>query len=279
LGNPPLYAKLAAIPIESGVPLRFRCASHSLGQSSISVSDVKTGIEAFRRELDTLGFNLFCVLDGHQISGNGCDGSLLLIGNAGSMMWQKLPADWHRSDNPIDDYTSQTVQQLVEKHLADLSAAMLFPDNASRRPLPSLQQLGRLAGWHCDSPLGIGVHAEHGLWYAYRAVVYLPISLPGERPTNPPAADLGIGAGHSPCLDCVDQPCISACPSKALSDDRPPDMQRCAGFRLKPDSMCRTSCAARLACPVAPQWRYSTEQIAYHYHHSLRSIRQWMDQP
>ncbi len=226
----------------------------------------KSQISALRSALELEGFNLFSVLDGRAIDHVWAGGCVLLIGSAGPLLWQQMPARWHERENPLDEYSSDMARKLVDQHFPGLEQIELFPYNHAAHKVPSLQQLGRLAGWHHDSPLGGGINVEHGLWFAYRAAVFLP------RAT----VAVSVSAEHrSPCLDCVDQPCLSACEPQALSDERPPDMQRCFNFRLQDHSPCRESCTARLACPVALEWQYSPEQIAYHYRHSLRSIRKW----
>jgi len=248
-----------------------------LGPSSTAVSELTAGFSSLRRELSDLGFNLFSLLEGRVVGDDWIDGGVLLIGNAGPKLWQKLPSEWLERDNPIDEYTSHTTRQLLARHVGGIGPAMLFPDNASGRDLPSLQQLGLLAGWHHDSPLGMGIHVEHGVWFAYRAVFYLPLVASLAPSVGERSAPSPIGS-RSPCIDCVDTPCVYSCPARALSATAPPNMGRCADFRLIADSPCDSTCKARLACPVASQWRYSTEQIAYHYDRSRQSIRQWMDQ-
>jgi hypothetical protein len=52
-------------------------------------------------------------------------------------------------------------------------------------------------------------------------------------------------------------------------------MNACADHRLQPDSSCAKTCLSRVACPIAPEHRYSDDQLAYHYSRSLETIREW----
>lgn len=206
------------------------------------------------------------MLDGEALGANWTDGCALLIGGAGQLLWREMPEHWFERENPLDEYSAELTRECVAGHFPDIRQTTLFPQLDSDGETPVLQRLGRLAGWHHDSPLGNGISVEYGLWFAYRAVIYL----------HARAIVQSAARTRSPCLDCIDQPCVSACPAHALSSTRPPDMQRCTEFRLSFDSICQSGCVARVACPVAREWRYGDEQIAYHYEHSLRSMKQWL---
>ena len=84
--------------------------------------------------------------------------------NIGST-WQKTRA--HRSNDPIDDYTRVAVDRCLQRILPPQAYRFLYPGNISI----GLQQLGELAGWHHPSPFAIGIDAEWGSWFAYRALV------------------------------------------------------------------------------------------------------------
>ena len=215
------------------------------------------------------GLDLFAVLDSAAlpaaaaaaITTAGIDLAgyrrVLLIGSAGQRLWRRLPSS--RSADPIDSFSSARAAQFARQYLRDETFLPLYPGPLE---LP-LQQLGRQAGWHHDSPLGIGIHPQHGLWFAYRAVLLSALKLP-----------LSVAqVTRSPCLDCTDKPCITACPGRAVASSAAFSIPRCTGYRLSEASACRSACLARQACPVAAGQRYSDEQMAYHYGRSLRSIQ------
>ena len=139
---------------------------------------------------------------------------------------------------------------------ADLAVAMHQHD----------QRLGALAGWHHASPFWVGVDADLGSWFAYRAVLLLDTALPVT-----PRREAG-----SPCAGCVDKPCISACPAGALASEQTGGwrLHACLDWRKQPGSSCLDRCLARNACPVGERYRYADQQIAYHYLHSMRHIRE-----
>jgi len=83
-------------------------------------------------------------------------------------------------------------------------------------------------------------------------------------------------SGESPCLSCEAKPCLSSCPALALSRDSNPDLTACVSHRVAPASDCASTCLARLACPIAPQYKYSDDQVAYFYGRSLTSAMRWV---
>ncbi|MFM2263041.1 MAG: hypothetical protein RI959_1717 [Pseudomonadota bacterium] len=186
---------------------------------------------------------------------------LILLGHAGRDFWGALKRRGLHGSDPVDTFVGECVQALMAGPLADHSWRQVFPGPQA----VNLQKLGLLAGWHQRSPLGLGVDAEWGSWFAYRAVVLARTHLPA-TPKR---------ALTSPCLTCVDQPCISACPAGALACDQPSPwrLQTCLTHRLQPASGCQDRCSARNACPVGEASRYSDEQVAYHCLHSLAAIR------
>lgn len=198
--------------------------------------------------------------------------NLLLIGHAGREFWQAFNASpWGNLENPadphpIDRYTRESVTQCLATYYPDVSYRWLYP---SDQRLVDLQALGRLAGWHGESPFRLGVKEPWGPWYAYRAAI-LCSPLEGQPETN-----ISTDAS-SPCQACEAKPCVSACPASALGDTHADfQLQACLDYRLKPNSPCANQCIARSACPVGKEHRYSREQMHYHYGVSLAMIRKW----
>jgi len=185
---------------------------------------------------------------------------LLLFGHAGKRFWQRLIESKVTSPNQVDDRSVQVIKTCLANVASASDYKILYPGSSM---LP-LQDLGRLSGWHHDSPLGLGIHPSYGLWFAYRGVVLSKTTFtPTVSLTNP-----------SPCLSCKDKNCIATCPAKALSPDRF-DVKKCVSYRLTEESTCTAKCIARIACPVGSEHRYAEDQLNYHYSHSLATIKRF----
>lgn len=183
---------------------------------------------------------------------------LLLIGHAGTALWAAVQAAGMATANPIDDFSVRTVGHWLASEQPGAAHAFIYPGDG---PV-GLQTLGRLAGWHHDSPLGVGIDAQWGTWFAYRAALLTDTDF---APTAPEA-------GESPCLSCVDRPCTAACPAGALNDSEL-RLEKCVRYRKHPASRCQATCLARLACPVGAEHRYCEAQIRHTYSISMRMIK------
>jgi len=184
---------------------------------------------------------------------------LILLASCGSRYWQNMKQDPGvkvEGPDPVDNYTIRAVGNFFGN-----DAIIVYPRN---RLIP-LRALGKLAGWHYDSPLGLGIHPVFGLWFAYRAVIMSSADF------TPLAVEIDGQAG-SPCGSCRDKPCITACPASAAIESGF-EVQLCSDYRMEPDSSCQSRCISRLACPVGRDHRYLPDQMAYHYRHSLAAIK------
>ena len=192
---------------------------------------------------------------------------VILIGHLGRDFWNALQRRGMHGSDPVDQFVTERVAAWMADELPAHASRQVFPG-----PAPvGLQRLGQLAGWHQASPFWVGVDPEWGSWFAYRAVLLTDTALP---PT--PRRELA-----SPCLNCSDKPCVSACPAGALSVERgglgtgsTPGLHACLDHRLQPATACADRCLARNACPVGERYRYSEAQTRYHYLQSLRFIRE-----
>ena len=183
---------------------------------------------------------------------------LILLGHGGKRLWACVQAADMAGEHPIDNYVTQTVAQVFAEHFADQKFRIVYPGDS---PV-GLQELGKLAGWHHPSPFMVGIDDEWGSWFAYRAVVladtdFLPF-LPVDR--------------SNPCSSCAEQPCISACPAGAVSNEAFA-LDKCIAYRRQAGSACEFTCLARIACPVGSEHRYSEAQLRHTYGISLRMIR------
>ncbi len=219
--------------------------------------------------LDSAGLNLQAVIDLDElpadifaeISTRFDPGrryrQLILIGHGGKAMWTSLSASGFVSENPIDDYSVRTVTQWFAQQFPGNRCTIIYPGSDAVR----LQALGKIAGWHHDSPMMLGINQEWGTWFAYRAVVLADTRLQPTRQV----------AGESPCLTCVDKVCIASCPGSALEGGEF-DLGKCVAYRKRSDSHCKATCLARVSCPVGFAHRYCAEQLGHAYSISMASI-------
>ena len=193
---------------------------------------------------------------------DGVDGFVILIGNAGSRMFERFAAERDPSRDLMDDWCRERLTPLA----AGLGATAVFPFD--KPPLPFLRWAQRAkAGF--PSKLGMNIHPEYGLWHAFRAAFIFPEPL-----DLPEAAE----ADH-PCESCIDQPCLSTCPVSAFAAGETGtsyDVDTCAGHLF---SGCGTTCTqggclARIACPVGANYRYGDAQMQFHLAAFMRSRRQ-----
>lgn len=217
--------------------------------------------------LDAAGLNLHAVFTIAELPA-GCLGlipeaagyrQLILFGHAGRRLWECVQASGIGGEHPIDHYSIRTVEQWFAEHLPSQRYCFLYPGDA---PI-GLQALGTLAGWHHPSPFRIGVNADWGSWFAYRAAVLADTDF-----APSPPVDRG-----NPCLSCRDQPCLAACPAGARADGQIA-IEDCVTVRLRTGSPCALQCLARNACPVGREHRYDDAQTEHSMRLSLRMIRE-----
>ena len=214
---------------------------------------------------------------------------LVLLGHGGRRLWDRLQAFGMETADPVDHYSLTITYQYIERYLNNAPHLILYPLTDFLIPLT---QLGELAGWSQPAPIGLGINPTYGVWFAYRvaflvsgnrlSVIGNQLSVNGNQSS---AADHRLPiTGHRspttdhPCTSCADKPCLAACPAHAVQPDPQQfDIFTCVRRRLESDSSCADRCLARLACPVAPEHRYSLAQIRYHYGQSLITIRKYME--
>lgn len=218
--------------------------------------------------LDDAGLNLQAVFNLDDLppavratlepeAGQGAYRQLILLGHGGRRLWEAVQAAGPAGPDPIDRFSAASATAWFDRAFPGRARSVLYPGD---RPV-GLQALGTLAGWHYPSPFMVGINERWGSWFAYRVVLLTDSDL---APTPPLAT-------ASPCPTCPDRPCVARCPGDALAGEGF-DLGRCVAYRKQPDSACRTTCLARLACPVAREHRYSTEQLRHTYAISLRTI-------
>ncbi|HEY4188303.1 MAG TPA: hypothetical protein VGP07_24730 [Polyangia bacterium] len=167
----------------------------------------------------------------------------VLIGDGGPRFFARFramraPDTSSEALNPLDDFTRRRVESAVTDVLgpAGLPHRLLYPFGDGTAPLP-FQRLGQAAGLPAPGPLGIQLHPDFGPWWAYRALVIMPLPLETELP---------LTASCPPC----DRPCVRGCPTHASERGALPT--------------CGDLCGARLRCPIGSAQRYPADQIAFH---------------
>ncbi len=188
------------------------------------------------------------VEDGRQAA------TVAMIGNAGAKggdpMWRAFSAERERypGKDPMNRWTRAVIGPIAR----GAGARALFPFD--RPPLP-FQRWAMRADAVFPSPLGLLIHAEFGLWHAYRAALLFAeeLLLPARKTAS------------SPCESCAAKPCLTACPVEAF-DGRRYDVKSCVGFLDSDkggDCMSR-GCAARRACPVGLERVQEPGQAHFH---------------
>lgn len=199
-------------------------------------------------------------------------GSLLLFGAGGDEFWRCLKAQTAEGVidasathvHAVDDFSERIIDAALEHHFSAFTTEQLYPGNTRI----VLSGLGEYLGWSFPTPLGLGINPDYGLWFAYRALVWIDV---------PIVVDTVKSQAISPCQTCVTRDCIAACPAAAVSAEKPFALASCASFRLQSNSNCAQRCIARLACPVAADNRQSLEQHGYHQQRSLPALAQWLN--
>lgn len=179
-------------------------------------------------------------------------GTLFVIGNAGPAMWQAFAASPEAADGAADP-----LNRWSERLLAAIAAAhgghALFPFGGP--PYRPFVAWAKRAAPVRESPLGMLIHPEYGLWHAYRGALAF-----AGRHALPPRDPRPV-----PCDTCADKPCLTTCPVRAFGSYGY-DTDACVGHISMPqgEDCMELGCRARRACPVGRGYHYDPEQAAFH---------------
>jgi hypothetical protein len=179
-------------------------------------------------------------------------GTLCLLGNAGPSMWAAFRDEPEAADgqaDPLERWSERVVGALA----AVLGGGALFPFGGP--PYRPFVAWAKRAAPVSESPIGIMIHPDYGLWHAYRGALAF-----AEAFALPPPD------GRSrPCDACADRPCLSTCPVAAFSPSAY-DVAACARHLTTPDGAdcLGLGCRARRACPVGHGYIYEPDQAALH---------------
>ncbi|MHA1152858.1 MAG: hypothetical protein ACTSQ7_09380 [Alphaproteobacteria bacterium] len=186
--------------------------------------------------------------------------TLVMVGNRGSDMWRAFAAspEFATAPDPLNRWSARVIGDLAEAW----GARALFPFGGPPH-LPFVAWAKR-AEPVAESPLGILIHPDYGLWHAYRGALAFAEAFP-----LPPRAER-----PRPCDTCAEQPCLGACPVGAFTAAGY-DVSACADHLSAPagaDCMAE-ACRARRACPIGRDYLYSPEQARFHMTHFLAARR------
>jgi hypothetical protein len=179
---------------------------------------------------------------------------VILIGNAGPQMFGRFQRERDASGSSLDGWCRIVIGDLAER----LGAQAVYPFDV---PAPPFLKWAKRSGSIHQSPLGLGIHADYGLWHAYRAALIFPVEF-----------DIPPSRSRSPCDSCEEKPCLSACPVDAFTGSRY-DVDRCVDHITSADGRdCMAGgCLARRACPVGRAFHYQPAQARFHMEAFRRS--------
>jgi hypothetical protein len=209
---------------------------------------IETAVAPALSELGLYSFGWFVMAD-DPFEGR----KAMLVGNRANesnhRMWQVFCQSPEYGDglaNPMNRWTERVIGEVAKQY----DAVGLYPFGEKLWPF---QQYAKQATGMQSSPIGILIHPVYGLWHAFRAVLVFDRDIalaPVEKLIHP-------------CDECLEKPCLSACPVDAFSDNgfAADDCRRHLGSGREPLCM-ETGCRARAACPVGLP--YKNEQIRFH---------------
>jgi hypothetical protein len=198
---------------------------------------------------------------------------LALIGNIGSSYWPQFSQSPEFADgetHPLDRWSRRVAEDISQR----LSVQAVYPFDGP--PYFPFQQWAKRAEGLEQSPIGVMMHPEFGLWHSYRFALLGRFVLPGAGLEDEKTVGTNQSADQvsaaSPCLNCVSKPCLHTCPVAAV-DAMGYAVDQCADYlQQTPQADChQQGCQARNACPVAPQLRYVAAQGHFHLHAFLQA--------
>jgi len=249
--------------------------------SDRQAQDIEASWLSIRRQMAAAGVNQSAALNCEtlkrdtNIAAIPESGRLLVFAAGGRQFWRHMLAtrdangkclqpDSAAADlHVVDDYCLDLVKRALTEHLRDFKTAILYPGECDIL----LPALGEYLGWSSRSPLGLGIHHQYGLWWAYRALCWTDALI---------QPDVVNDLVSTHCGSCVTKPCVGACPAGAVSVTESFDLKACAEYRIASGSVCADRCLARLACPVAAEQRQDLEQHQYHQKRAIGGLRRWL---
>jgi hypothetical protein len=175
--------------------------------------------------------------------------TVIVVGNIRGAMWPRFRREESAGPDPLDRWTRGVLGPIASGFGADY----LHP---SDEPFQPFQRWAQRADDVHSSPIGLLIHPTYGLWHAYRGAFLFAEAVGGLPP---------VGSAVSPCITCVDQPCLSTCPVDAFTPGGYDSVGCATHVRSDDEPACgELGCAARLACPIGQEFRYDPDQMRFH---------------
>lgn len=175
----------------------------------------------------------------------------LLIGNTRAL-WPHFVAALEREPSrreesrPLDRWVEERVRDVLDRASAGCATVLRFAHESRPRYLP-MQRLAAVAGFAAVSEGRLSAHPVYGPWFALRAVAVFDVDGPAG---SAPEATAPCSGCEAPCREAFEH-------ALAVADAR--------SDHAVLHERWRPWLAVRDACPVGREWRYSEEQILYHY--------------
>ncbi len=177
------------------------------------------------------------------------DDFICLVGHGGNDLWNHLPHPLNEKENPIDQFSIEQVHKFAQKYLKS-ECRIIFPHQQINVPL---QRIARAMNISRKSLLGLDINDTYGLWFALRCA-FITKYVPTIKNQD----------FISPCILCIDKPCIKACPANSIRDLAEFNINSCATYRKSTNSVCGKTCKSRNICPYKDEHQYEIDQMNYH---------------
>lgn len=177
-------------------------------------------------------------------------GTVILLGPHEPGYWAHIQAspEWQDTrPDPIDRWSTRVITDLAQT----FEGSAHFPFGGP--PFEPFFTWAIATGEAWASPVHLLVHAKAGLMLSYRGAIALPKRL--ELPPRP----------NKPCDTCA-KPCLTACPSGALSS-KGYDVPACHAFLDTAEgqkTQMTLGCNVRRACPRSQSYARMPAHSAYH---------------
>ena len=195
-------------------------------------------------QLAPLGLKTFGWFDADNLAG-------LLIGNVGGSHWEVFQSSPEAGDGKPDPMNRWT-ERVIAPISTVFSCQARYPFGEDIWPF---QRYAQAATGMKQSPIGLLIHPEYGLWTAFRAaLMFEGLNLPKRSVSKP-----------HPCDDCSAKPCLSTCPINAFTKAGFA-YQDCRSYlRTSAGKKCLNSgCLARKSCSVGREYLYEDDHQAFH---------------
>ena len=175
--------------------------------------------------------------------------TLALIGPEGPAFWTRFSTSTEYLDgnpDPLDRWSRRMIDPIARS----LGGTAIYPFGGP--PWHPFVRWATRSARAWTSPVGLLVHDRHGLFVSFRAALALPMTFKDRAPQP-----------ERPCDTCPSQPCLTACPPRALGEDGY-DLPACHAYLDTRDgNACMSGCLVRKACPIGADLRPQA-QSAFH---------------